>query len=288
MENNIQHEQTIYAEPIFNIGNFQVTNSLLNSWLTVLVILVLCLALRLKLKKIPSKIQHFFELLIEGGLALCDQVTNDRKISEKIFPLVIAVFVFVLINNWLGILPITGSIGFLVSEGGHQVFEPLFRAGTADINTTLALSLVFVIGANIFGVISIGIWKTFNKYVNLIELGSIFTKVRKDPSVLIVAPIHFFVGLLELVGEFAKILSLSFRLFGNVFAGEVLLASMGAIFLYILPTPFIFLEFFVGLIQALIFALLATVYFTIAATDHSAHGDESLVSARTVEQGGPA
>ena len=97
------------------------------------------------------------------------------------------------------------------------------------------------------------------------------TKVRKDPGVIIVAPITFFVGLLELIGEMAKVASLSFRLFGNVFAGEVLLVSMSALFAYLVPAPFLFLEVFVGLIQALIFSLLAAVYFTIAAQDHDEH-----------------
>ena len=119
-----------------------------------------------------------------------------------------------------------------------------------------------------------GAWKIFNKYVNIKALGGIITKFRRDKNVIIVAPITFFVGILELIGEMAKVASLSFRLFGNVFAGEVLLASMGAIFLYILPTPFLFLEVFIGLIQALIFSLLATVYFTIASQDHEEHGEE--------------
>src|SRR5689334_15279583 len=104
-ENNettqIVHETTIYAEPIFHIGSFTVTNSLINSWLAVLVIFLLCLAIRLKLKKIPGTIQHIFEILLEGALSLVDQVTNDRKISIKIFPLVTSLFVFILVNNWL-------------------------------------------------------------------------------------------------------------------------------------------------------------------------------------------
>ena len=267
------HETTIYAEPIFNIGSFQITNSLLNSWLAVLVIIALCVVLRLKLKQIPSKIQHIFEIILEGALSLCDQVTNDRKLTLKIFPLVTSLFIFILINNWLGLLPIVGSIGFVANEAGRSIFIPVFRAGTADINTTLALSIAIVIGSNVFGIVAIGAWKIFNKYVNIKALGGIFTKFRKDKSIIIVAPITFFVGILELIGEIAKVASLSFRLFGNVFAGEVLLASMGAIFLYILPTPFLFLEVFIGLIQALIFSLLATVYFTIAAQDHD-EGEE--------------
>ena len=268
------HETTIYAEPVFHIGppagGFSITNSLLNSWLAVLVIIILCLVLRLKLKQIPSKIQHIFEILLEGALSLCDQVTNDRKLTLKIFPLVLSLFVFILVNNWLGLLPIVGSIGFVE----NSVFIPVFRAGTADINTTLALSIAIVIGSNVFGIVAIGTWKIFNKYVNIKALGGIVTKFRKDKSVIIVAPITFFVGILELIGEIAKVASLSFRLFGNVFAGEVLLASMGAIFLYLLPTPFLFLEVFIGLIQALIFSLLATVYFTIASQDHEEHEEE--------------
>lgn len=289
-QNNIEqeapsHEVTIYAEPVFHVGKFEITNSLLNSWLAVIVIIIFCVILKVSLKKIPSKIQHVFELLLDGALSLVDQVTNDRKISLKILPLVLSLFIFILVNNWLGLLPIVGSIGFNTVHDGHPVFVPLFRAATADINTTLALSIMIVIASNVFGILVIGLWKTFNKYVNINALGSIFTKVWKDPSVLIVSPINIFVGLLELIGEFAKVASLSFRLFGNVFAGEVLLASMSAIFLYILPGPFLFLEVFIGLIQALIFALLATVYFTIAAQDHSEHeehekehGEEKLVT----------
>jgi F0F1-type ATP synthase membrane subunit a len=131
-----------------------------------------------------------------------------------------------------------------------------------------------VIGSNIFGIMAIGAWKLFNKYVNIKAFGEVVTKFRKDKSIIIVAPISFFVGILEFIGEMAKVASLSFRLFGNVFAGEVLLASMGAIFLYILPAPFLFLEVFIGLIQALIFSLLAAVYFTIASQDHGEHKEE--------------
>jgi F-type H+-transporting ATPase subunit a len=270
----VSHEITIFAEPIFHVGKIEITNSLLTSWLAVLVIFVLAVIARIKMSKIPSKGQHLFEVILEGAMSLCDQVTNDRKITNKIFPIVLTLFVFILVNNWIGLLPFVSAIGFTAIEGGHAAFVPLFRAGTADINTTLALSIMIVIGSNIFGVLTLGIWKTFNKYVNLKALGSIITKVRKDPSVLIVAPITVFVGLLELIGEMAKIASLSFRLFGNVFAGEVLLASMAAILVYILPGPFLFLEVFIGLIQALIFSLLATVYFTIAAQDHGEHEHE--------------
>lgn len=272
------HEVTIYAEPIFHMGSFQVTNSLITSWLAVLIVFVFALFIRIKMKKIPGKLQNVFEVILEGALSLVDQVTNDRKISNKIFPLVFSLFVFILVNNWLGLLPILGSFGLILSEEGHNVFVPFLRSGTADINTTLALSIMMVLASNLFGIITIGLWKTINKYVNLNALGFIFTKVRKDPSILIVAPISFFVGILELIGEMAKVASLSFRLFGNVFAGEVLLVSMSVLFAYVVPGPFLFLEVFVGLIQALIFSLLSTVYFTIASQDHEEHEEKHVSS----------
>lgn len=266
----LKHESTLYAEPVAHVGSFPVTNALITSISAVLVIILIAVAIRVKLREVPKGIQNFFEFVLEGALSLVDQVTNSRKISEKVFPLAFSVFLFILVNNWLGLLPI-GGLG-IVEQGEHgATFIPFLRSGTADINTTIALAIMAVLSANLFGIFSIGIWKTFNKYVNLKALGSVFTRVRKEPTVLVVAPVTFFVGILELIGELAKIASLSFRLFGNVFAGEVLLMAMSAILPYLLPIPFLFLEIFVGLIQALIFSILVLVYFTIAAQDHDSH-----------------
>jgi F-type H+-transporting ATPase subunit a len=270
----IVHEVTIYAEPIGHIGNFTITNALLTSWIAVGIIVILAIAVRFSIKKVPSKLQTLFEVIIEQTLDLTDQITGNRAKSLKIFPIALAVFFFILINNWLGILPL-GAFGLVAEHGGESAFLPFLRSGTADINTTLALAVMAVLGSNLFGILSIGAWKTFNKYVNLKALGKVFTDVRKDPSILMVAPVMFFVGVLELVGEAAKVASLSFRLFGNVFAGEVLLASMAALLAYVLPIPFIGLEIFVGLIQALIFSMLTLVYFSIASEDHDeAHAEK--------------
>jgi F-type H+-transporting ATPase subunit a len=266
----IGHEITLFAEPIFHFGSLTVTNALLTSWVVVGLIIILSLILRSKIVEIPGKFQNVFEMMVEGALGLCDQVTGSRVLSVKIFPITISVFFFILLNNWLGILPF-GGFG-IIEHGEHgSVFVPYLRGGTADINTTVALAAMAVLGANLFGVFSIGIWKTFNKYVNLKVLGGIFTKIRHEPTVILVAPITFFVGLIEIVGEFAKVASLSFRLFGNVFAGEVLLVSMAALVAYVVPIPFLFLELLVGFIQALIFSILLVVYFTIAASDHDEH-----------------
>jgi len=268
-EKHYTHETTMYAEPLLHVGPFTITNSLLTGWIAVLVIIVISVALRLSLKRIPGKFQAVFESLIEGALSVGDQITGNRKVTNKIFPISISIFFFVMINNWLGIMPFM-SLGIIHHE---TTFIPFLRGATADLNTTIAISVIAVIGANIFGAFSIGAWKMFNKYFNVKVLIKAVKKVRKDPVQLLVAPITFAVGLLEIVGEGARVASLSLRLFGNIFAGEVLLASMGAIMAYAVPIPFLFLEIFVGMIQAFIFAVLTTVYFTIAAQDHD-HDEE--------------
>ena len=258
----IIHEHTLFAEPIFNFGDFYVTNSLMNSWLVVLIILIISLSLKSRIKAIPEGIQNVFEMIIEKFLEIFDSITGSRSRSLKFFPLVFSFFIFILLSNWMGLLPGVGSIGQVVSEYGHNIFVPYFRGGTADLNTTLALAIIGVVASHIFGVVALGLWNYFNKFVNIKAFLEIPKKIMKDPAIIIVNPIKAFVGLIEIIGEAAKVASLSFRLFGNVFAGEVLLASMSAILAFGLPIPFMFLEIIVGLIQALIFAMLILAYLT--------------------------
>lgn len=262
----VKHEITLAAEPVLHYKNFAITNSLLNSWLAVVIIIIISVIISKNIKKIPRGIQNIFELIIEGALNLADSVTGERRRTLKIFPFVFAIFIFILINNWLGLIPGIGSIGFLEKNNGQAIFIPYFRGGTADLNTTLALALFAVIGSNLFGILVVGFWKYFNKFINLKALAEIPVKITKEPTIIFVNPIKFFVGLIEVIGEIAKVASLSFRLFGNIFAGEVLLSAMAVIFAYILPIPFVFLEIIIGLVQALIFAMLTLVYFTIAST----------------------
>ncbi len=266
-EHTLDKTPTLFAEPVFKNDLFPITNSLITSWVAVIIIVILSISIKRNIKKVPGKLQQTFELILEGGYNLCDQVTNSRKLSEKIFPLAFSIFFFVLLNNWLGLLPLT-AIGVIQIHDGHQMFVPFIRGGTADINTTLALGLMAVIGSNIFGVFAIGGWKTFNKYFNIRAVGKSAKNIKKEPTGAIVGPIKFFVGVLEFIGEIAKIASLSFRLFGNIFAGEVLLVSMSTLVAYFVPIPFLFLEVIVGIIQALIFSMLTLVYFTIASHDH--------------------
>lgn len=265
--NEIIHEHTIFAEPIFKAGNFTVTNSLLNSWIVVLIIIIISLLLRKKISFIPRGLQNLMEIIIETFLGVFDSITGSRERSLKFFPFIFTFFIFILLNNWLGILPGVGSIGQIVSEHGQKVFIPYFRGGTADLNTTLALAVIGVIASHIVGMIALGIWSYLNKFINLKAILEIPRKFRKEPTVLLINPIKVGVSLLEIITEIAKVLSLSFRLFGNIYAGEVLLASMAAILAFGLPVPFMFLEVMVGLIQALVFSILILTYLTILSTE---------------------
>ena len=266
IQTNSEHKPTLFAEPVFHLGNFTVTNSLLNSWLVVLIVIIISWFLKNTIKKIPKGLQNAMEMIIESALNLCDSVTGSREKTLKFFPIVFALFVFILLNNWLGLLPGIGSIGYYALEQGHKVFVPFFRGATADLNTTLALALFSVIGANIIGVIMVGAWTYLNKFINIKAFLEIPKKIIKDPTIIIVNPIKAFVSLVEIISEIAKVASLSFRLFGNIFAGEVLLSSMAALFAFFVPIPFMFLELIIGIVQALIFAVLTLVYMTIATT----------------------
>jgi F-type H+-transporting ATPase subunit a len=260
----IAHDHTLFAEPIFNLGPLTVTNSLLNSWIVVILVVVIATLVKRNIKTVPGRLQNAMEMVVDGFLGIFDSVTGDRNKSLKFFPLVFSFFVFILISNWMGLLPGVGSIGQVALHDGHKVFVPYFRGGTADLNTTLALAIIGVVFSHIFGVVAVGVWNYLNKFINIKAILDIPKKIKKDWTVIIVNPIKAFVGLIEIIGEMAKVASLSFRLFGNVFAGEVLLASMAALFAFALPIPFMFLEVIVGLIQALIFSMLILAYLTMA------------------------
>lgn len=266
----IQTESTLFAEPILHVGNFTITNSLIMSWITVAILVTFFIVAGKKAARakrgVPKGAHNFFEILLEQALNLADSVTGERKKTLKFLPVVLSLFLFILVNNWLGLLPGVGTIGF-VENGAHgKVFIPFLRGGTADLNTTLAISLFAVILSHILGVVWVGAWNHFNKFFNIKAFLQILKKGRKEPMLLMVNPIKAFVGIIEVVGEIAKVASLSLRLFGNIFAGEVLLASMMAISAFFLPLPFMFLELIVGIVQALVFAILTLAFMSIATT----------------------
>lgn len=266
MHEEIIHENTLYAEPIAHIGSLTVTNSMLTSFVALLVILSLGVAVRSKVKLVPKGVQNFMEMIIEALLKIFDDVTGSRERSLKFAPLVLSFFFFILFNNWMGLLPGVGSIGQIVQHGEEKLFIPYLRGATADLNTTLALATLGVALSHIFGVLSVGFWNYLNKFINIKAFLEIPKKIAKDPMIILVNPVKAFVSLIEVVSELAKIASLSLRLYGNIFAGEVLLSSISLIMAFGAPIPFLLLEVLVGLIQALIFMMLILTYLSVNTT----------------------
>lgn len=264
--NNIVHETTIFAEPIFHVGSFTVTNALLNSWLAVVILVLFFFAASRKIKKIPQGVQNLFEALLEGALNFSDSITGNRKKSEKVLPICLSLFLFILVNNYLGLMPFVGSIGLIQEHGGEKFFIPLFRGATADLNTTLALALFSIVAIHILGSLAVGSWNYLNRFINIKAFLEIPKKFKEDKNIVMVNPIKAFVSIIEVVGEAAKVASLSLRLFGNIFAGEILLVSMMSIFAFFTPIPFMFLEIIVGVIQALVFSVLVLVFMSMATT----------------------
>jgi F-type H+-transporting ATPase subunit a len=257
---------SLAAEPVFHLGHIPITNSLINGFLAVIFFIALAYSFRGEVKAIPKGLQNFLESIMEIGLSYIDRVTHNRQKSMRFLPVVLTLFLFILFSNWLGQLPGTGTFGIWEEHAGEKILIPFLRPATSDINTTLALAVFAVIATHIFGIITIGFFRHFNKFINL---GGIFKSIKlKKPVGIFVAIVEFFVGLIEFFSEIAKMVSLSLRLFGNVFAGEVLLTVMASLVAYLVPLPFIFLELLVGFIQATIFAMLTLVFLEVATVEH--------------------
>lgn len=240
----------IAAEKILTLFGLPITNTLLMSWIVFGLLTLAAILISLRLNPIPQALQNIFELFVESFLGLMEGVFGMREKAEKYFPVVATIFIFILLSNWLGIFPGIGSIGLYEEVRGKQVFVPLFRSAASDLNFTLALAILATFLVHIFGIRAIGVAKHVGKFLT------------------IRSPIAFFVGILELVSEAAKVISFSFRLFGNIFAGEVLLIIMAFLIPYAVPVPFLMLELFVGFIQALVFAMLTMVFISISIIHH--------------------
>lgn len=281
---------SISAEKLFSIGNLVITNSMFTSMIVSAILITFALAVNMQLKKTkkPTGLQNFAEFIIEALHGLVNGVTGDLKKTRLFLPFVATFFLWILLNNWLGLVPGVGTISVIekseskpytevqeteessrfvesayavesiaavtaeeTKDGDHSETKliPLLRPGTADLNTTLALAIISIFVTQVFGIryLKLGYFKKFINFSN---------------------PIMFFVGLLELISEFAKIISFAFRLFGNIFAGEVLLVVMAFLLPVLVPMPFYGLELFVGFIQALVFSMLSLVFFNMATHSH--------------------
>lgn len=309
---------SLSAEPILNIGSFVVTNAMLTSVIVSAGIIGFAFLANRSLHKHvdkdkPTGLANVAELIVESFLHFCQMITGDVAKAHLFLPIIASFFIFIILNNWSGLVPGVGSIMVPVAEPpteakvslistaqastptqvqeeilaaehsqpaqtdplteitepsselpgaagaeavthgeGGQKFTPLFRAATADLNTTLALGIFTIVLVQYYGFRYLH-WGYLKKYFNFSS------------------PILFFVGILEIVSEFAKIISFGFRLFGNIFAGEVLIAVLLYLTKVIIPLPFYGLEIFVGMMQALVFSMLSLVFYNMATQSHEEH-----------------
>ncbi len=239
------------AEDVGSFMGFPITNSLVMTLITTALLLGLSAFYSRKLKLIPGKFQAGIEWLFESTLNYMTETLEDEKMARKFFPLIMTIFLFVLVANLLAFVPGVGSI--LISFGGETV--PLLRAPAADLNMTLALALIAFFTIEITGVIALGFFKYSSKYVN-------FT-----------SPVNFVVGIIELISNIGRLISFSFRLFGNIFAGEILIIVAMYFVAYLLPVPLIAFEVFVAFIQAVVFSMLTLFFIKLGIMEP--HGNES-------------
>lgn len=246
---------SLKPELITDLGGFPVTNTLVATVLIDIVLIALVFYSYKNVRLQPRGIQSFVEPVISYLYDMTEQIAGKK--ASTFFPWFASFFLFILIANLIGLLPGFGSIGFWreVEHHGEHATElvPLLRAATSDFNLTLALGTVSVAVTHILAI-------KFNGFVGYIKK---FVSWN---------PVNLFIGLLEFVLEAVKVFSLSFRLFGNIFAGEVVLATVAGLFAFIAPIPFLMLETIVALVQALVFAMLTMVFMTILSTTQSEGG----------------
>ena len=265
----------IKAEELFAIGPLIVTNSMVGAVLASLVLLLIARWFTRRSGIVPSRGQSLIELPSEL-LAGIVRGTGGKR-WRQFAPLILAIFLFVLTANWLSLLPGVGTIGLAEGPPDDRIIVPFVRAAAADLNFTLGLALISFVSFVVFGLRANGL------------RGYLKELLIAEPAYMtpLLTPIH-------LISELSRVISLSMRLFGNVFAGEVLLATMLALttatvfilpLAFVIPGVFIGLELLFGLVQALVFALLSMTYITLAIAEHRQHGSDEHPSGESPEQG---
>ena len=251
--NNVEdvgHHIVLAPEVLGYYGTFPITNTLLVSWIVMVILIVLSIAATFRIKAIPSPLQNFFELIIESGYKTVEDLAGSQK-AKVFFPICFTFFLYIIVANWLGLFPGIGTITYK--------HAPLLRSINSDLNMTLALALISAVTTHFLAIKYLGIFDYIKKWVSL-------------------NPILLFVGLLELVSEVTKVVSLSFRLFGNIFAGEVVLTTVSTILpftAFLIPLPFYFLEIIVGFVQAAVFMMLTLVFMVLLSEKHGGEHSEA-------------
>ena len=254
------------SDAVFHVLSFPVTNTLLATWITIVVLVGLALLITRKPKLIPSRAQSIAESILGYIYNMCVNTAGEKD-GRKFFPLVATIFLFVLFNALLALVPGFGSIIF--HSGDHH--GELLRAANTDINTPLALALVTFCTVEFMGFKRLGLGY-LKKFITWGEFCRAVIKLFKGkPSMSLLSGfIMGIVGLLELVGELIRIVSLTFRLFGNMLAGEIVLLVIAYVVPYFVPSVFYGLEAFFAVIQALVFSVLTIVYISLSVASHDA------------------
>ena len=298
----------VKAEPLPGvvIGGFQITNTLVTALLVDIILVTLAFLGTRRMQLVPSGLQNFLEWVVEVIYNLTESVAG-AKWAPRFFVIVATIFLYVLFSNWFGLIPGLAAVGFcgehhLEEAGEHaavpglaaplpdhpeedirpplgcqagEIIVPLFRSPSTDLNNNLALALISVGLTQVFGVMALGPGY-FTKFLNVKGMIRAFKSDTHSQrrgclgmlGAFAFGAIDFFVGVLETISEVAKIISFSFRLFGNIFAGEVMLLVLASLVPLALNLPFLGLEVFVGLIQAFIFYILTVAFFTVATASH--------------------
>ncbi|HLS27538.1 MAG TPA: F0F1 ATP synthase subunit A [Opitutales bacterium] len=256
------------ADILWTPLGFPITNSMVTSWV---IAGLLILLIRFAIKKptlVPHRGQAMVEAVVQGITDLIEPIVGSRMVRVT-FPLLAALFVYILIQNWSGLLPGVGTIGWGKDSGGG-ISQALIRPGHADMNTTLALAIVSMV-AWVYYIIRYAGFKAiaYDLFGNKADRTEV-------PLVIFIGlfGVFFFVGLIEVISILFRPVSLSFRLFGNVFGGENLLHEMMGLFAWVVPIPFYGLEVLIGLVQALVFTLLVAVYIGLVC-NHEEEGESN-------------
>ncbi|MDP2719877.1 MAG: F0F1 ATP synthase subunit A [Dehalococcoidia bacterium] len=251
-------------ETIIHAGILPVTNTLLAALLTtVTLLLIFGLAAR-KMSIVPRGLQNLVEMIVEGLLSFAEGVAGKEN-GRRFFPLFATIFLFVIANAWLSLVPLFGAIG--VEE--HGTVLALFRGANTDINVPAALAIMSFIFVEYWGIRSVGFFPYMSKFVRISYfLPKNFKGIKSLGMNLVMGIIDLFVGAIELLSELIRLVSFTFRLFGNMTAGEILLLVSMFLIPWVFSDLFYGLELLVGLIQALIFGGLTLVFATMAVTPH--------------------
>ena len=269
-ETKEQHEGVpLKPAELVHIGKFAITNSMLVTWFVAAGIIVFAQLATRKIKPVPSGAQNFWEWLVESLHDFLESIIG-RELVQKTFWFFATIFIFILFVNWFGLIPGVGTIGWGHHDpttGVFQVDKPLLRGGNADLNMTSAMALIFFVLWIIWAIQANGVGGFLLHIFGPKGETSGFLKIM-----MIV--IFFMVGWLEVISILFRPISLSFRLFGNVYAGESILEAMSTMvpaLSWLIPIPFYFMEILVGIVQALVFMLLTAVFTLLIAQHEPGH-----------------